>query len=225
MISKWLIGIFGTIGTAAILLVVAFAYFIWQFNPTFQVSGGKQVSVSGEHEANDPADNNQSVIAGKTINEKYAEAGMGNSLKGGAGMIDLTINDAAKLHDLKMVEKDDPTRESLERDELSIENEMVSDMLHKYEELRPGTTEQPKKDSETRAGKKTAGNTPGIDLELEINTTPLNEEDETETDQRIADLPPYEPTLDLKNYKYPGLDLLETHGSEKIIQDPARVGK
>ncbi|HZI52105.1 MAG TPA: DNA translocase FtsK 4TM domain-containing protein, partial [Chitinophagaceae bacterium] len=223
MISKWLIGIFGTVGTAAILLVVAFAYFIWQFNPTFKVSGEKQVSVSGEQEANDPADNSQSVLAGKTINEKYAEAGMGNSLKGGAGMIDLTINDAAKLHDLKMVEKDDPTRESLERDELSIENEMVSDMLHKYEELRPGTTEQSKKDSDTRAGKKTPGNTPGIDLELEINTPPLNEEDETETDKRIADLPPYEPTLDLKNYKYPGLDLLETHGSEKIIQDPAEL--
>ena len=34
MISNWLIGIFGTIGTAALLLVVAFAYFIWQFNPT-----------------------------------------------------------------------------------------------------------------------------------------------------------------------------------------------
>ena len=34
---------------------------------------------------------------------------------------------------------------------------------------------------------------------------------------------PYEPTLDLKNYKFPGLDLLETHGSEKIIQDPAEL--
>jgi S-DNA-T family DNA segregation ATPase FtsK/SpoIIIE len=30
---------------------------------------------------------------------------------------------------------------------------------------------------------------------------------------------PYDPILDLRNYKYPGLDLLETHGSDKIIQD------
>src|SRR5678809_375936 len=27
------------------------------------------------------------------------------------------------------------------------------------------------------------------------------------------------PTLDLRDYKYPSLDLLEIHGSEKIIQD------
>ena len=33
--------------------------------------------------------------------------GMGNSLKSDSGMIDLSINDAAKLHDLKMVEKED----------------------------------------------------------------------------------------------------------------------
>ena len=37
------------------------------------------------------------------------------------------------------------------------------------------------------------------------------------------DLPPYEPTLDLRDYKYPTLDLLETHGSEKIVQDPAEL--
>ena len=44
-----------------------------------------------------------------------------------------------------------------------------------------------------------------------------------EVDKKLENLPPYEPTLDLKNYKYPTLDLLETHGSEKIIQDPAEL--
>lgn len=29
----------------------------------------------------------------------------------------------------------------------------------------------------------------------------------------------YEPTLDLSDYQYPGLELLETHGSEKIVHD------
>ena len=219
MISKWLIGIFGTIGTAALLLVVAFAYFIWQFNPAFKVPVQKQVLAPGDGEANDQTEKTQAGIAGKTINEKYAESGMGNSLKGDTGMIDLSINDAAKLHDLKMVEKDD----ILDRGDLSIEKEMVSDMLHKYEELRPGAIEQPKNNSDIPAGKKTAGNISVNDLELEINTSPVEAEVETETDKRIEDLPPYEPTLDLKNYKYPGLDLLETHGSEKIIQDPAEL--
>jgi len=31
------------------------------------------------------------------------------------------------------------------------------------------------------------------------------------------------PTLDLANYKYPSIELLETHGSEKIIHDPTEL--
>jgi len=30
---------------------------------------------------------------------------------------------------------------------------------------------------------------------------------------------PYDPALDLRNYKYPTIDLLENHGSDKIVQD------
>jgi S-DNA-T family DNA segregation ATPase FtsK/SpoIIIE len=131
MISNWLIGIFGNIGTAALLLVVAFAYFIWQFNPTFKTPVRNKVIVAGEADANDQTDKIAGAIAGKTINEKYAEGGIGNSLKGDAAMIDLTINDAAKLHDLKIVEKDDPAAEPFGSNESSIEKEMVSDMLHK----------------------------------------------------------------------------------------------
>ncbi|OLY92868.1 DNA segregation ATPase FtsK/SpoIIIE, S-DNA-T family [Cnuella takakiae] len=38
-----------------------------------------------------------------------------------------------------------------------------------------------------------------------------------------SDLPPYEPTLDLRDYKFPVLELLEAHGSEKIVQDAAEL--
>ena len=34
---------------------------------------------------------------------------------------------------------------------------------------------------------------------------------------------PYDPILDLRNYKYPSIDLLEVHGSEKIHQDGAEL--
>ena len=34
---------------------------------------------------------------------------------------------------------------------------------------------------------------------------------------------PYDPILDLRDYKYPTLDLLENHGSEKIVQDAAEL--
>jgi S-DNA-T family DNA segregation ATPase FtsK/SpoIIIE len=44
VISNWLIGIFGNVGTAVILLIVAFAYVIWQFNPSFHVPGRNEKS-------------------------------------------------------------------------------------------------------------------------------------------------------------------------------------
>jgi DNA segregation ATPase FtsK/SpoIIIE, S-DNA-T family len=65
------------------------------------------------------------------------------------------------------------------------------------------------------------------DMELEIKDTPLIEEDDVEVEivvkKDITKLAPYEPTLDLRDYKYPSLDLLETHGSERIVHDPAEL--
>jgi S-DNA-T family DNA segregation ATPase FtsK/SpoIIIE len=43
---------------------------------------------------------------------------------------------------------------------------------------------------------------------------------ESDEEEKLPEMAPYEPTLDLRDYKYPTLELLEIHGSEKIIQDP-----
>ncbi len=56
-------------------------------------------------------------------------------------------------------------------------------------------------------------------LPLEIKTVTDKMPDET----AFAKMPatkPYDPILDLRDYKYPVLDLLENHGSDKIVQDP-----
>jgi S-DNA-T family DNA segregation ATPase FtsK/SpoIIIE len=59
------------------------------------------------------------------------------------------------------------------------------------------------------------------ELELEIKAVPEKaEEEETVT---VENLPPYEPTLDLRDYKYPTLNLLENHGGEKIVQDTSEL--
>ncbi len=59
---------------------------------------------------------------------------------------------------------------------------------------------------------------PEIDLQLEVKTTPVESKKEPE-DISVVKQQPYDPVLDLKNYKYPTLDLLEIYGSERIIQD------
>jgi DNA segregation ATPase FtsK/SpoIIIE, S-DNA-T family len=67
-----------------------------------------------------------------------------------------------------------------------------------------------------------------VEMELEIKDTPEEEDIHTEEIQEKIEvkqikLAPYDPQLDLRDYKYPTLDLLETHGSEKIIHDPVEL--
>ncbi len=62
--------------------------------------------------------------------------------------------------------------------------------------------------------------------ELEDNAAAIEEtEDATALEERSDELATvnYDPTLDLRDYKYPNLELLETHGSEKIIHDPTEL--
>jgi S-DNA-T family DNA segregation ATPase FtsK/SpoIIIE len=56
-------------------------------------------------------------------------------------------------------------------------------------------------------------------LQLEVKSFPSEIEKETEVVSKPKAQQPYDPILDLRNYKFPTVDLLETHGSEKIIQD------
>jgi S-DNA-T family DNA segregation ATPase FtsK/SpoIIIE len=61
-------------------------------------------------------------------------------------------------------------------------------------------------------------------VKLEIKTaeseTPVDEE--AEKIKKIK-AKPYDPILDLRDYKFPTLDLLESHGSDKIVQDPQEL--
>ena len=62
-----------------------------------------------------------------------------------------------------------------------------------------------------------------LELEIKPSADEIVQDDPDElktTAQKVDDLPPYDPKLDLQGYKYPGIELLETHGSEKIVSDP-----
>src|SRR6187431_1630824 len=70
MISEWLKKILGNVGTAALLLVVAVSYVIWQFNPAFNVPKmpKRKIVEEGEPEADNTEEKIVPVI-GKTIND------------------------------------------------------------------------------------------------------------------------------------------------------------
>jgi S-DNA-T family DNA segregation ATPase FtsK/SpoIIIE len=63
-------------------------------------------------------------------------------------------------------------------------------------------------------------------LELEIKKIPETIPEKINDDAIMVKsdiIPDYEPTLDLKSYKFPPLDLLQAHGNDRIIQDPAEL--
>jgi S-DNA-T family DNA segregation ATPase FtsK/SpoIIIE len=63
---------------------------------------------------------------------------------------------------------------------------------------------------------------PPSDLTLEIKTAEPAAETPVK-DVSGVKVKPYDPILDLRDYKFPTLDLLENHGSEKIVQDPTEL--
>jgi S-DNA-T family DNA segregation ATPase FtsK/SpoIIIE len=214
MIVDWLKKILGTVGTAALLLVVAVSYVIWQFNPAFNIQRSKTDADAMPEK--DIEEERLVPVATKTINDIYAENGSnGNSLRTNGERLVLspvnTSNDQTDPIDngFKLIEKDEtrePVADIVKEKTLPLisADEPVHVILPK-EDIRP-----------KRAPKETVD----TDLTLEIKEAPKEiVEEEQAKEKGYEDLPPYEPTLDLRDYRYPLLDLLETHGSEKIVQD------
>jgi S-DNA-T family DNA segregation ATPase FtsK/SpoIIIE len=68
-------------------------------------------------------------------------------------------------------------------------------------------------------------NAPESGLTLEVKNAEVleNENEEPMPVKPKVAQQPYDPVLDLRNYKYPELDLLENHGSDKIVQDVSEL--
>ena len=223
MISSWLTNFLGTLGTAALLLVVGISYLIWQFNPTINLPQRNLAQETDEMEEPEGQELQAPAIkasAATTIHDLYTEAAggaaeKGNILKGESGMI---ITENGNLEEagngFGITEKEVPDENELTIHEPMLDKEIVDDILH--------THDLPVQTEETNAEpvpKKTEKKEPESDLQLEIKSVEEKEE-EAATEKDYSDLPPYEPTLDLRDYKYPKIDLLEAHGSEKNRAGP-----
>ena len=208
MISYKLTGTLGTMGTGAILLLLFFGYAIWQFNPAFNLPKKRNEEMPGVEETEEGTIAEIVPNSGvQTVNDLYTGNGFdqkNNLAKPDIGMTVVFPDEEKYKHDFKITEKDEPIEEKIEAEQI-FEKEIVKDMLHTHE---MDIIDEP-------SGQIVS--TVKENLELEIKAVP----DKIEEEEILAveNLPPYEPTLDLRDYKYPTLNLLETHGSEKIIQD------
>lgn len=218
LLNAWFIKWIGNIGTGAVLLLSVFSYVIWRFNPTFKIPEWNFSSQAGNKAHDDDfklsIDDEIPVRQEWDENTTVAENNKGeppsqNKLKseGSGVVVIMPEEDEDPLNEFDMVEKEEE-EEEMELDE--EEEILVEEIISKPEPL-----------INIIPPKKAAADTAG--LELEIKETP-----ELEAEELPASVPgklntKYDVTLDLKDYKYPGLDLLETHGSEKIVHDPTEL--
>jgi DNA segregation ATPase FtsK/SpoIIIE, S-DNA-T family len=198
--SDWLKGFIGKTGTGFLLGVAALSYVIWRFNPVFSLPAKKEKAPAPET-AVEEMNNDMSTAVDEPVISKT------NQLKKGEnGLMPATeATEKNPLHAFVVSEKEEPAPAPVV--ELPAENQMAPVELSNEipEEV---LTPEPKKKS-----------SPVEPLELEIKSTPeLAQEKEAEKTV-VENLPPYDPFLDLKDYKFPLLNLLENHGSEKIVQD------
>ncbi|MCX8019554.1 MAG: DNA translocase FtsK [Chitinophagaceae bacterium] len=199
LIHDKLVGALGKLGTAAILVFLAVIYFIWQFNPSWswpekQVEPEKIPATTPE--AVSTATNEE------TINEKNIEEKTLSPLEKEG--IHIEFPEQKPEWKFELVEKDLPE----EKNSVSGNTSTV--------ELQPEITSGNVSVKQSIPKKKTEDKVSGTVSSLPLEIQPPEKQEEESVSEN---LPPYEPTLDLRFYKYPTLDLLETHGSEKIIHD------
>ncbi len=194
MMSAWLIKLIGNWGTGILLLVAFGSYFIWQFNPTFKLPEKKELL---------PLDDESLLKTNEFFDDDDAQNLM--PVMGDADTA--SVLPANKLNAGKRnVSVIMPEMDNAEPDD-----------LHKFSVIERDDEEEVPDVLELNIPVKTKISTSEPAPDLEIKEVP---EEEEVIPEKVNVQKDYEPTLDLRDYKYPSLDLLETHGSEKIVHDP-----
>jgi DNA segregation ATPase FtsK/SpoIIIE, S-DNA-T family len=219
MVKNWMYQRIGKVGTLGVLGVAILAYIIWRFNPVFKIPAAKEKVLAAEtentaDESLNGNDNEEEITVAESA-DTSKPAVNGNKMTGDPVLLVVPPQENPLLnHELQVIEKEIVDTPLIHVEKPVTQPEPIADVLHPEEEsIIPPV--QPKK---------TVPKNNDVPLPLEIKTVP-DPVDEAE-DIIAAKLPataPYDPILDLRDYKYPLLSLLENHGSEKIVQDPAEL--
>ncbi|MFN4893554.1 MAG: DNA translocase FtsK, partial [Bacteroidota bacterium] len=209
-----------------LLFVSLIAYLIWQFNPQLKWPVKEEKETADELTETDDllpdseeTEKEESAVvaplttAGMTVNEMYQQ-------QEGPVVVQFPVEEEPVMN-MKLIEKEDDEEVPEAVVEISEEPKPIELNPHVSFTLPTGMSSGMQDVLTTGQG--IEEDMDPIDnneneLALEIKTVPDPVEEEI-IEVAKEELKPYEPTLDLRDYKYPSLDLLEQHGSEKIIQD------
>lgn len=192
--STWMNAVIGKVGTFAVLVTALFAYFIWRFNPVFNWSFGKK--------------DTSAVVLNDAILAQPLPTVVPDTVQ---PRIDLTQGDLGKRRRKRI---------DVNPDDQSTPFELVE----KEEEVFPLFNDQTLDNSNkllvSNEGELTVSNVdlsetaPGLEIKPVIQESMVKPQASA-----VLGSPNYDPIADLKNYKYPALDLLAQHSGEKIVMD------
>jgi DNA segregation ATPase FtsK/SpoIIIE, S-DNA-T family len=226
MCRDFFYSVIGKIGTIGFIFISFLAYVIWRFNPAFKIPAKKTLVANEEATMplvdevlvkKDMDENNEITELETTISE-------GNKLTGAAGVLNIPDQSPKFDHELTINEK---AEEEEKRGARIVNTIMVppKNIPNTGEEKLDDAKEEESFVSVMPPSKK-ATFTPITDLALEVKTVPdepIEEPIKTKTPDDVKALGNYDPILDLRDYVYPSVELLENHGSEKIVQDPQEL--
>ena len=213
MCRDYLYNAIGKIGTIGFIAAAFFAYIIWRFNPSFKIPSKNAKEQSQSDILGLQGTENSEDLINEEEDVNLQTPASGNILSHNAGILNIPDQSPQFDHELSFSEKEEEEQKRGAR----ILNTVVLPQK-KQPELLINENDEPI----LTLTKKTIGN----DLELEVKTAPEVIEEEIAQPKTVADvnkMVPYDPILDLRDYKYPSVELLENHGSEKVIQDPQEL--
>ena len=192
--STWMNAVIGKIGTFAVLVTALFAYFIWRFNPVFNWTFSKKATptvVLNESVLADPI----STVVPETVQPR----------------LDLTQGDLGKQRRKRIdVKPDDQSTpfELVEKEEevFTLFIDQTLDNSNKLLVSNEGEL--------TLINEDLSESAPGLEIKPVIQ-----ESTAMPKASAVLGSPNYDPIADLRNYKYPSLDLLAQHSGEKIVMD------
>ncbi|GEP96753.1 FtsK/SpoIIIE family DNA translocase [Chitinophaga cymbidii] len=216
-LNKWTSGFLGKTGAALLLILAGLSWVIWKFNVDFKWPERKPKPPKPEPFAGfgEPDEEEEEMqMPAPTLVAKN------NALKGDGSTITVIPPSEEEEYDtgLQLVEKE--------------EQESVITYIPPTPEPEPAPEPMPEPEPEPEpAPLPQPRKKPSVAEEVAFEIKPSHEDPADEEIEEIAvvrepvQTDPYEPTLDLRDYKYPALDLLENHGSDKIVQDASELEK
>lgn len=218
-INKWLIGFLGTTGAALLLLVAGFSWLIWKYNYDFKWLLHKRTPKVAAVPEMAP----ETAIITVTPPSNGKDGKRKNGMKeSGVSVIPPPVQ-TGEMIDMQLVERHDasitlipPANVTMpeEEEEVPAAEEEAGPLLYIEETIEQTSSRKKKLAPE--------------DVAWEIKPPVEEAADELAEEEPVrqpVQLDPYEPTLDLRDYKYPSLELLDNHSTEKIVQDAGELDR